>query len=624
MALNQNIFSPLFNDVPIGILVVDENTNIVKANEYLFKLFDCSPDSYQGKKFGNVFGCSFVAQDGSICGTTEKCRNCDLRNSVLYVLREDVKVNDTVVVHEFLLHDKIVLKNLKINAFPTMDANQKYAVITLVDISETISLETSLQEHQNKYKLLFENMSQGFALHEIIADSKGNPIDYRFLDINSAFETLTGLKKEVLIGKTVKEVLPKTERYWIDTYGKVALTGKSCSLENYSIELDKYFDVQAFCPLKGQFATIITDITSRVNLENKLKYSYYHDQMTELYNRQYVFDNFESLDNDNNLPLSIISADINGIRSINESYGFVVGDEIIKKVAEAIKTLSGNLYTPVRWGGDDFLIFLPNVNSDAVNAIIMELKHLIKNNLTDDLSNVSIAIGSFTKSDMSITLKQAVKHADDNLIQNKIHDDHSIQNAPINMILHTLHEKNKREEMHSKRVSEICVAIGQAMEMSYEDINKLRIIGLVHDIGKIGIDENILNKPIKLTNREYQIMKQHSEIGFRILSANKQTSELAFYVLSHHERLDGTGYPSGIKGDSISIFTRILSIADAFDAMTRKRAYCEGISTGDAVQELKMCSGTQFDAKVVDIFVNKVLINDPDFSGGGGKTFQYL
>lgn len=606
----------LFNDAPIGILVVDENTNIVKANEYLFELFDCLPDSYQGKKFGNVFGCAYVSQDGSICGTTEKCSNCDLRNGVLYVLREDVKIKDTVVEHEFLLHDKIVVKELKISAFPSMDANQKYVVITLVDITETKSLETLLQEHENRYKLLFDNMSQGFALHEIILDAKGDPIDYRFLDINSAFETLTGLKKEDLIGKTVLEVLPNTEQYWIDTYGKVALTGKSRSLENYSIELDKYFDVQAFCPKIGQFAAIITDITSRVNLENKLKYSYYHDQMTELYNRQYVFDNFESIDNENNLPLSIISADINGLRSINESYGFVVGDEIIKKVAEAIKTLSGNIYTPVRWGGDDFLILLPNVNSNAVNTIIKELGCLVKKNLTDALSNISVAIGSYTKDDINISLKEAVKQADENMIHNKISDNNSIQNAPINMILHTLHEKNKREQMHSKRVSEICVAIGQAIEMSDEDINKLRMIGLVHDIGKIGIDERILNKPNKLTNRECEIMKQHSEVGFRILSANKQTSELAFYVLSHHERLDGTGYPNGIKADNISMFTRILSIADAFDAMTRERTYCNGISTEDAVQELKRCSGTQFDAKIVDVFANKVLINNPDFSGG--------
>lgn len=616
MLLTENLFSALFNDVSIGILVVDENTNIVKANEYLFELFDCFQDSYQGKKFGNVFGCAYVAQDGSACGTTEKCNNCDLRNGVLYVLREDVNVKDKVVTHDFLLQGKTVKKSLKISAFPVMNKNHKNVIVTFVDITETKSLERLLQENKIKYKLLFDNMPQGFALHDIITDSKGNPIDYRFLDINSAFEAITGLKKELLIGKTVKETLPNTEQYWIDVYGKVALTGKPCNLENYSIELDKYFDVRAFCPSIGQFATIITDITSRVNLENKLKYSYYHDQMTELYNRQFVFDNFESLDNEDNLPLSIISADINGLRSINESFGYIVGDEIIKKVAEVIKNVCIKPYIPVRWDGDDFLIILPKLNEDAANSFIRDLKYNLQLQMADELSDVSVTIGSFIKTNNDISLKQAMKNADENMLINKVADNKSVQNTPINMILKVLLEKNQREKIHSRRVSEICVAIGQAMHMNEEDINKLRIIGLIHDIGKIGIDERILNKPAKLTNRECKIMKQHSEIGFRILSANKQTSELAFYVLSHHESLDGTGYPNGIKGDNISIYTRILTLADSYDAMTKDRPYRKGLSDDEAIAEIKKCSGTQFDPDIVDVFVNNVLINNPDFSGG--------
>lgn len=739
MKLTKNLFSALFNDVPIGILVVDENTNIVKANEYLFKIFNCFPDSYQGKKFGNTFGCAYVLQDGSICGTTERCSNCDIRNGVLSVLRDDVKIKDAVVSHDFLVHGKSVKKRLRINAFPISDQEQKNVIITIVDITDTKALERLLHENEVKYKLLFDNMSQGFALHEIITDAQGKAIDYRFLDINSAFEIITGLKKEIVIGQTVKQILPHTEQYWIDVYGKVALTGNPCQIENFSVELDKYFDVWVFCPQLGRFATIISDITTRIKMKNdlaeselkfkryydnapdgifvvdktgryinaniaactmtgyckeellnmnimditpsdyhdksaigfenllkkgemnlelpyltkdkqvriwtisavkineneflgfskdvtekhefedKLKYAFYHDTMTGLYNRQYVFDHLESIDNDDNFPLTIICADINGLRSINESLGFVVGDEIIKKVAVAIKNTCDKCVS-VRWGGDDFLVFLSNANEEDSKTFIQNVKTALQQELTDELQNVSISIGSFTKNDMNISLKKAIKNADESMVQNKISYSESIQNTPINMILHTLHEKNKREEMHSKRVSEICVAIGNALEMSKEDINKLRIIGLVHDIGKIGIDENILNKTAKLTNRECEIMKQHSEIGFRILSANKQTTELAFHILSHHERLDGAGYPNGIKGKDISMFTRILSIADSFDAMTRKRAYCEGMSTAAAVQELKRCAGTQFDTEIVNIFINKVLIDNPNFSWD--KNFQ--
>lgn len=600
-----------------------------------------------------------------------------------------------------------------------------------------VLFENLANENEIKYNLLFENMTQGFSLHQIITDSDQKPIDYKFINVNSAFEKLTGLKKDDIIGKTVKNVLPNTENYWIETFGKVALTGQPCQYENYSIELDRYYDVWAYCPQPRQFASIVSDITDRVKkeqqivesenklkgyfnnapdgvfiinsagnyinanpaacamtgytkeellnkafleltpseyhagarkkfdeltstgiayikeipyikkdgqarswridaakidedqfigfakditeeikLQNKLEYAYYHDQMTELYNRQYVFDNLKYIDKEENLPLSIITADINGLRSINESFGFAVGDEIIKKVTKAAKMICTNSNYSIRWGGDDFLILLPNVDKDVVNIVIKDFEMYINQQLTDELSDISIAVGSYTKISSDISIKQAVKYADEDMLHHKVGDIKSVQNAPINMILHTLHEKNNREEMHSKRVSDICVAIGQAMHMKEEDINKLRIIGLVHDIGKIGIDENILNKPSRLTNREYGIMKQHSEIGFRILSANKQTSELAFYVLSHHERLDGTGYPNGIKGNNISQFTRILSLADSYDAITKERTYRKALSKQEAIAEIKKCSGTQFDPDIVNVFVNKVLINDSDFSGG--------
>jgi len=127
---------------------------------------------------------------------------------------------------------------------------------------------------EKKYRLLFENITQGFASHKIILDVKGQPIDYVYLSINKSFEKLTGLMASVIIGKTVKEIMPKTEKYWIDLYGKVALTGEAVQYENYSEELGKYFEVWAFCPQIGEFATVFTDITKRKRDEEIQKVMY--------------------------------------------------------------------------------------------------------------------------------------------------------------------------------------------------------------------------------------------------------------------------------------------------------------------------------------------------------------
>jgi PAS domain S-box-containing protein len=138
---------------------------------------------------------------------------------------------------------------------------QGYFAVAFTDATNRVKARMELEESEKKYRSLFENMIEAFALHEIIVDDTGKPVDYRFLDVNPAFEEMTGLNKEAIIGKTVLEILPMTESYWIDTYGKVALSGEPVSITNFAVELNKYYQVKAYCPKKGQFAVTFSDIT---------------------------------------------------------------------------------------------------------------------------------------------------------------------------------------------------------------------------------------------------------------------------------------------------------------------------------------------------------------------------
>ena len=178
--------------------------------------------------------------------------------------------------------------------------------------------------------------------------------------------------------------------------------------------------------------------------------------------------------------------------------------------------------------------------------------------------------------------------------------------ALINFFEDEVDKKDHYTKCHCNRVSEYCVLIGKKLGLPQEDLDKLRIGGLFHDIGKIGIPDNILKKESKLTNEEYDEIQTHTSLGVDILTRNKVFKEIIPIVEYHHEKYDGNGYPFKLKGDEIPLAARITAVADTFDAMTSKRTYRDALPLEVAIYELEKNKGTQFDAEIVDAFVSIV------------------
>jgi len=335
-------------------------------------------------------------------------------------------------------------------------------------------------------------------------------------------------------------------------------------------------------------------------------YLSYHDQLTGLYNRRFYTEELEKLDSKENLPITIVMGDVNGLKLINDSFGHAMGDELLKKVAEVIKMGCRTEDIIARLGGDEFVIILPKTAAFETEQIIERIKDL---SLREKVGNIDISIsfGYATKSNKEENIQEIFTHAEDLMYWHKRSESSVNRNKTIDLVMNTLYTRSNREQLHSIKVSKICEAIATKMDFSENDVHQIKIAGLMHDIGKIEIDENILNKPEKLRKDEWEKMQRHPEVGYRILSSVNEFSVIADDILEHHERWDGKGYPRGLKGEESSLYARIIAVADSYDAMTSDRAYGKAMSEEVAINEIRRCSGTQFDPTIVKIFIEQVV-----------------
>lgn len=350
------------------------------------------------------------------------------------------------------------------------------------------------------------------------------------------------------------------------------------------------------------------DVTQQKRYEEHITRLSYYDAITNLYNRHYFQKVISELD-PNKTKITIISLDVNGLKVINDTFGHDMGDKLIIHVAKILKeNFKENSYI-FRMGGDEFTIILIDVDRNHAQR---KMEKIIKSFNKDKFMQMTIFVSyGISSNENQESIAELLKSSEEEMYKQKLYEFNSHRSEFIKSILKSLHEKNPYAEEHSQRVSIICEEIGKKLGLRLDEINLLRLISQLHDIGKITIDEAILNKPGKLTDEEWSIIKRHPEIGYRIISTSPEYQEIAYDILSHHERYDGKGYPQGLKGDEIPLRARIVAIADAYDAMTSNRPYRKALTKDEAIHEIMKASGTQFDPALVEIFLD-VLHDHPE------------
>ncbi|OEF95623.1 bifunctional diguanylate cyclase/phosphohydrolase [Desulfuribacillus alkaliarsenatis] len=460
--------------------------------------------------------------------------------------------------------------------------------------------ERNLQIKERNFRKLAEN-SLDYILritHEGIINYANKAAELYFKNI---IETLAG--KEI---KDISSLIPSAESE--NAMAKVMGNQKPIN-EEIQTANDRWIDWQ-FIPehdASNKISTIMfvgRDITGRKNLENELRYLSHHDPLTGLNNRIHLEKQMHILESIAAYPVGIVVCDIDGLKMINDSLGHEAGDMLLQQVGKLLKASLPTCATVARVGGDEFAILMHKISLDAFKHSIESICDAMETyNDEHDKLPISLSIG-YHYSSGEDTIIETYRKADNHMYREKLHKAQSTRSGIVQMLIKALEVRDFETEKHMERMEELAVLMGKKLQLPESKITDLRLFARFHDIGKVGIPDEILFKPGPLTGKELEVMKTHSEIGQKIARSASELQHIAGLILQHHEWWNGEGYPLGNKYEQIPLECRILAIADAYDAMTSNRPYRKAMSKEIALEEINKQKGIQFDPKLVELFLS--------------------
>lgn len=569
-------YKTFLKDFPWPICIEDTDGIILYANTTFKNIFNMIDSEIEGKNIGEVLRLPSIFE----------CRN---KKDNQGLISEEVVIGDaTYITHTWHL----------------MENNSVQGVCRiLIDITKRIKREVDLKKQTSILRTIIDALPES-----IFYKDK----ESRFIGYNKTFEDFyKSIGISQILGKTDLEIYndKAVAEEFIKLDREIMKTKKIKYYEQHvKDKLDEDTIVECVkIPVmddEGEALGIVglaRDISERKAMEKRLRYLSETDILTSLYNRFSFEEKIKELNKEEYLPLGIIMGDVNGLKIVNDTFGHLEGDKLLVITSEVIKEICYPNDYIFRWGGDEFIILLPNYDEEKCEEIINRINNRCKE-IEHDFIQINIALGEAVKRTVDEDIYECIKKVEEKVYRKKLLENKSIKSSILSSLTKSLEEKSFETNEHTKRVAGYAEGIGKRLNLKISELDELILAAQLHDIGKIGIDEYLFKKPTSLTDEEYEVIKTHSEKGYRIINASSDLNNVAKCVLGHHERWDGKGYPLGLKGEEIPLISRIISVADSYDVITNDRPYRKGVDHKSAMKEIERCSGTQFDPMVVEEF----------------------
>jgi diguanylate cyclase (GGDEF)-like protein len=319
-------------------------------------------------------------------------------------------------------------------------------------------------------------------------------------------------------------------------------------------------------------------------------------------------------------PVSLLLGDLDHFKQVNDSLGHPRGDEVLRRAGEILRSTNRRIDLAARVGGEEFAVLLPDSDERGAHVAAERMRRAIREGFADESFPLTISFGIASFPTHGANTDDLMESADQALYTAKeIGRDCSVIFSPqaVDNVSGHARRRHARGEArlaslltlaesldaheHAATVGRYAREIGRELGYPHEDLENLMLAGILHDVGKVGIPSSIVLKPRPLSPPEWDEMRKHPEIGASMLEG-VNLPQIAGWVLHHHERPDGRGYPRGLEGDAVPLEARILSVADAYEAMTHDRVYRPALGPGAAWRELEQGAGSQFDEEVVEAF----------------------